>query len=62
VRLKEECQLLGPSTEVSRIPQKVVPKVNHWIPDARANSVGVLERIRPAKPPTSIPDIPLIVR
>ncbi len=40
------------------LPQKVVPRVNHWIPDANANNVGVLERITPPKPPTTSPDMP----
>jgi hypothetical protein len=29
------------------------------MPDANANNVGVLDLITPAKPPTSMPDIPL---
>jgi hypothetical protein len=40
------------------LPQNVVPSVNHWIPDANANSIGVFDLITPANAPTRIPDIP----
>lgn len=44
--------------KLGNLPQNVVPKVNHWIPDARAKSVGVVERRTPANAPIVIPEIP----
>lgn len=41
------------------IPQKVLPRANHWAPDARAKSTGVEVRMRPATPPKRIPDDPV---
>ncbi len=39
-------------------PMKVVLRVNHWIPDVKAKSIGVVERRMPAKPPTTTPETP----
>ena len=39
-------------------PQNVVPSVNHWMPDANAKRTGVVDRMTPAKPPTTRPDMP----
>lgn len=55
-------QTVNPRWERERldfIPQKAVPKVNHWIPDANANNLGVLDRTTPAKLPTKSPDKPV---
>ncbi len=40
------------------VPTKVVLRVNHWIPDATAKSIGVVERRMPAKAPTTTPETP----
>ena len=46
-------------TAKNRIPQKEVPKVNHWIPDANANKAGVLDLMTPANAPIVIPVTPI---
>ena len=36
----------------------VLPRVNHWTPDASANMVALLDRSTPENAPTSTPAIP----
>lgn len=46
------------SLNALQLPQYALPRVNHCMPDARANIVGVVDLKIPAIPPKSNPDIP----
>lgn len=41
------------------LPQNVEPRVNHWRPDAKAKSVGVVDLRTPLTAPNSRPDTPV---
>ena len=40
-------------------PQNVVPRANHWIPEARANIPGLGERKVPTAAPRKRPEDPM---
>lgn len=44
---------------VKVLPQNVDPRVNHWRPDAKAKSVGVVDLSTPLTAPNRRPDTPV---
>jgi len=74
-RVPEQCQLRDDTTRdvptglsiwpkkferKKDVPQKVVPRANHWAPAAIAKMIGCGERMMPATEPKTRPETPVV--